>query len=99
VRRFFCARCHTGSLRADTGHAMRSFHDPQGQTWQAAVLDASYGAALLVFTPLHGAGLRRLHLAVENYAAALDLLAGLDDAGLCARLTEAEPWDPTSDPS
>ena len=78
---------------------MRSFHDPQGRAWQAAVLDASHGAVLLVFTPLEHDGLRRQRLAVDNLAAALDLVAGLDEADLCARLIAAEPWDPATDPS
>ncbi|MBC6943206.1 MAG: hypothetical protein DWB45_10845 [Xanthomonadales bacterium] len=77
---------------------MRSFTDTDGCTWQAAVLDASYGVAWLVFTPLQQGRLRRQRLAVENLAEALALLADLDEAGLRAQLADAEPWDPAGDP-
>ncbi len=78
---------------------MRSFDDLQGLTWQAALLDASYGRVMLVFSPLHKGAIRRTPLAVENMAEAIGLLAALDEAGLRALLGEAQAWDPAGDES
>lgn len=76
---------------------MRSFADEQGRYWQAALLDASYGRVLLVFSALHDARIRRQILAVENLADAMLLLSQFDEADLRARLIDAEPWDPARD--
>lgn len=77
---------------------MRTFDDKDGQRWQAAVLDASYGAILLVFSPLHGDAIRRGQLQVMNLAEGLDWIAAADEDALRGQLSAAEPWDPSSDP-
>jgi hypothetical protein len=58
---------------------MRGFEDHEGRFWQAALLDASYGSVLLVFSPLGGGEIRKLVMQVENMAEALDRLAELDE--------------------
>ncbi|HET6586476.1 MAG TPA: hypothetical protein VFG67_01725 [Oleiagrimonas sp.] len=73
---------------------MRTFTDNQGKRWQAALLEASYGNIMLVFSPLQGDGIRQQLLGAENLAEGETQLAGLDDAGLLAMLNDAEPWNP-----
>ncbi|WP_291226490.1 hypothetical protein, partial [Dokdonella sp.] len=77
--------------------AMRSFTDSNDQPWQAALLDASYGRVMLVFSPLLAGTIRRTQLAVENLGEAMNLLADLDEAGLRELLADAQVWDPASD--
>ena len=77
--------------------AMRSFDDPHGQHWQAALLAGSYGNVMLVFSPLQAGALRRCTLQVSNMAEATALLAALDEDGLRAMLLEADPWEPGTD--
>lgn len=76
---------------------MRSFEDSHGQRWQAALLDASYGNVMLVFSPLQAGALRRRALQVSTMAEAMALLAALDVEGLRAMLLEADPWEPGVD--
>ena len=73
---------------------MRSFDDALGNTWQAALLEGSYGNILIAFSPTHGEGVRQCALDAANRAEAEQCFAALDDGGLCALLDEAEPWDP-----
>ncbi len=75
---------------------MRSFDDPLGQRWQAALLEASYGDFVLVFSPLQGSETRQKPLHADNLAEATAALAALDDDGLRALLAEAGPWDPSA---
>lgn len=75
---------------------MRTFDDERGQRWQVALLDASYGSIMLVFSPLRGGELRRCMLQVETMAAGMAEFAALDDAGLCLLLSQADPWDPAA---
>ena len=77
---------------------MRTFDDPQGRPWQAALLEASYGSIALVFSPLHGDGLRRLPMPAQTLTEAEAELAALDAAALRSLLDRAQPWDPGSDP-
>lgn len=77
---------------------MRTFDATDGQRWQAAVLDASYGVILLVFSPLQGEGIRRSQLQVVNLAEGLDWIAAADEDALRAQLGVADPWDPSCDP-
>ena len=72
---------------------MRSFDDARGERWQAALLEASYGNIALVFSPLRGNEVRQLLMAAETLLDAQAQLAALDEAGLCAMLDEAHPWD------
>lgn len=73
---------------------MRSFHDATGRPWQAALLDASYGRLLLVFSAMRGSETRCRDAEGDNRAQAEALLAALDDAGLRDLLAASEPWDP-----
>jgi hypothetical protein len=75
---------------------MRTFDDEHGRPWQAALLNASYGNIVLVFSPLAGDDIRQQLLAAENLAEGEAQLTALDDAGLRAMLAEATPWDPSS---
>lgn len=75
---------------------MRTFDDNQGNHWQAALLDASYGNIVLVLSPLHGSDIRQLLLEAENLAEGEAQLAALDEAGLRGMLDKADPWDPST---
>ncbi|MBN8728335.1 MAG: hypothetical protein J0H15_11635 [Xanthomonadales bacterium] len=75
---------------------MRSFTDADGRRWQAALLDASYGEVLLVFSPAQGAGNRASPLAAGNLAEAMGEFAALDEAGLQRLLGQSEPYDPAA---
>lgn len=77
--------------------AMRSFEDSHGQHWQAALLGASYGSMMLVFSPLQGGAIRRCMLQVSTMAEAMAMLAALDEDGLRAMLLAAAPWEPGVD--
>ena len=73
---------------------MRTFRDTQGTQWQAALLDGSFGGAILIFGQIGGSALlhKPLDGMAENLGAAEQLLASLDDAGLRGLLAEASPW-------
>ncbi|MCC6851023.1 MAG: hypothetical protein IT502_01820 [Rubrivivax sp.] len=68
---------------------MRTFDDPGGRRWQAALLEASYGSFTLCFSPLAGCETHCAPWAADNLGQAAALLAALDDAALCALLAEA----------
>ena len=70
---------------------MRSFQDEQGRHWQAAVLDASWGNAVLVFSRLGATEVLKAELHAANLAQAEQMLAGMDEAALRSALTEAVP--------
>ncbi len=90
-----CNAHYTGSRHHKVA-TMRSFEDSQGQTWQAALLDASYGVVLLIFSPMHAGELRRYAMPSENLAHAQRELAAMELEGLQQLLVGAEPWDPAS---
>lgn len=71
---------------------MRTFTAPNGQRWHAALLEASYGQVLLIFSPEQGDGLRQHTMAAEHLAEATEQLAAMDDAALAALLAQAAPW-------
>ena len=73
---------------------MRTLHDAQGQRWQAALLEASYGQVLLVFSPAQGSGFRQHLMQAEYLAEAQAQLDAADDATLAQWLAEAAPWAP-----
>lgn len=75
---------------------MRSFQDARDQSWQAALLDASYGVVLLIFSPMYAESLRRCTLPSENLAQAQDHLSAMTLEELRQWLSKAEPWDPAS---
>lgn len=70
---------------------MRTFED-HGKTWQAALLDASYGNIMLVFSPVHGGEIRQQLLTAANLSEAEAQLDGMDDEALCEMLSGADPW-------
>lgn len=72
---------------------MRSFDDTQGQRWQAALLEASYGDILLVFSPLQGGEPRQTVMPTPTLVDGTAALAELDDDGLRELLAESVPWD------
>jgi hypothetical protein len=71
---------------------MRSFDDDQGGHWQAALLEASFGNVMLIFSRIGGDGVLRKSLDTANYGEAQQWLAGADASTLRALLGEAEPW-------
>ena len=71
---------------------MRSFDDDRGGHWQAALLEASFGNALVIFSHIGGEGVLHKALDTANYREAEQWLAGSDEATLRALLAEAEPW-------
>ncbi|NYT77198.1 hypothetical protein H0A71_09365 [Alcaligenaceae bacterium] len=73
---------------------MRSFNDVQGTAWQAALMEASYGAVLLLFSPLVGNDIRSQSMYVENMAEAEEQFTRMTDDELRVLLSEAQPWSP-----
>ena len=73
---------------------MRTFDDSYGNPWQAALLDASYGNITLLFTPMRGHDIRQCEMPADDMAEAEAQLSKMDDDGMRAMLTEAEPWNP-----
>jgi hypothetical protein len=71
---------------------MRSFDDELGRHWQVALLEASFGNALMVFSRIGGEGVLHKPLDVANYHEAEQLLAEMDEAALRTLLAGAEPW-------
>lgn len=71
---------------------MRSFEDNQGHTWQAALLDGSYGQVLLVLSRVGDGAVWQCQLDVANRAQAEQRLTAMDTAALRAALAAAEPW-------
>ena len=73
---------------------MRSFESLDGQRWQAALLEASYGQILLIFSPAAGDELRQHLMMAEYLAQAQQQLDATDDAALAQWLADATPWQP-----
>ena len=71
---------------------MRTLDDEHGDHWQAALLEASFGNVLLIFSRIGGEGVLHKTLDTPNYHEAEQWLASSDDTALCALLAEAEPW-------
>lgn len=72
---------------------MRSFDDEQGRHWQAALMEASFGNVLLVFSRIGAEGILHTPLVSDNFHEAEQLLAGFDDGRLRLLLAEAKPWN------
>jgi hypothetical protein len=72
---------------------MRSFDDTQGSQWQAAVLDASYGSMLLVFSSAGDSLVRKLAMSAENMRVAEQQLVDMDDSQLLSLLEASVPWE------
>ncbi len=71
---------------------MRRFGDGRGGHWEAALLEASFGNVMLIFSRIGGEGVLQKTLDTGNYREAEQWLAGSDDAALRALLAEAQPW-------
>lgn len=71
---------------------MRSFEDTQGGHWQAALLEASFGNVMMVFSPLGADGARKTALDAANLHEAEQLLADADETALRQLLAQAVPW-------
>lgn len=71
---------------------MRSFDDDQGSHWQAALLEASFGNVLIVFSRIGGEGVLHKTLDTANYREAEQWLAAADETRLRSMLAEAQPW-------
>lgn len=71
---------------------MRSFDDEHGGHWQAALMEASFGNVLMMFTRIGGEGVLQRPLEAANFQEAQRLLADADEARLRALLADAQPW-------
>ena len=73
---------------------MRIFEDEAGRRWQAALLEASWGNVLLLFSALDGDDTRQQLLDAQNMSEAVSGLAAMSDDELRALLSTASAWDP-----
>lgn len=71
---------------------MRSFDNAQGEHWQAALMEASFGNTLLVFSRIGGDGVRVQPLETANYSESEHWLAATEAAELCRLLDGAKPF-------
>lgn len=71
---------------------MRSFDDARGQHWQAALIEASFGNVLMIFSRIGADGVRHVALETANVAEAEAMLAEIDDTRLRELLKQAKPW-------
>lgn len=71
---------------------MRSFDDAQGGHWQAALLEASFGNVLVIFTRIGGDGVLHAPFDAANFHQAEQLLADADEARLRELLAGAKAW-------
>lgn len=71
---------------------MRSFDDEHGGHWQAALMEASFGNVLMVFTRIGEDGVLQRPLETANLHQAERLLADADEARLRELLAGAQPW-------
>lgn len=71
---------------------MRSFDDEQGNPWQAALMEASYGNIMLIFSRNETDDTRQTLLSAAHLREAESMLAQADRTTLCKLLSEARPW-------
>lgn len=71
---------------------MRRFQDAGGVEWTVVLGRASYGEITLLFSRAGSIEVFTTLLEAETAAGGHDLLAGLADEDLRARLLEARPW-------
>lgn len=74
---------------------MRTFYDPSGRRWQAALLEASYGHILLVFNSYDGNEVMQVQMDADTMAEASQMLQIFDQAELQVLLDQARSWDET----
>ncbi|CAH9019303.1 hypothetical protein [Candidatus Nitrosacidococcus sp. I8] len=75
---------------------MRTFNDDNGVAWQAALLEASYGNIMLVFSPLQGEEHRKKFMDTPNLAKADQKFLSFSEEDLRAMLRESTLWDPAA---
>lgn len=71
---------------------MRSFDDSQGNHWQAALMKASFGNVLLIFSRIGADGVLYRPLDTANFGEAEAQLATATDGELRALLDAATAW-------
>ncbi|TAN03594.1 MAG: hypothetical protein EPN40_00545 [Rhodanobacteraceae bacterium] len=71
---------------------MRSFEDAEGGHWQAALMEASFGNVLMIFSRIGGDGVLQKPLDAANYHEAEQLLADANEGQLRNLLAGAQPW-------
>jgi hypothetical protein len=72
---------------------MRSFDDDAGNHWQAALMEASFGNVLMIFSRIGADGAMKKPLDSANLHEAEQLLAEADEATLRRLLSDAVPWN------
>ena len=72
---------------------MRRFQDARGVEWTVVLGRASYGEITLLFSRAGSIEVLSTPLEAETAAGGRDVLAGLADDELRARLSAARPWD------
>ena len=73
---------------------MRTINSEDGETWDVAVQQASYGAHYLLFAARGSNEVRRTLMSASSHIDAERELSGLSDAQLRGTLRELEPSDP-----
>ncbi|MGH8427612.1 MAG: hypothetical protein ACRES7_06490 [Gammaproteobacteria bacterium] len=71
---------------------MREIQDELGRRWQVAVAFGSYGEQCMVFSCMVGDELRTAPMQAATQREGEVELAGLTDAALHDRLSQAQPW-------
>lgn len=72
---------------------MRIFKDDQGERWQAALMQGSYGHILLLFSPMGHSETRQVLMDANYMAEAGERLAEKTEDQLRELLKAAQPWD------
>jgi len=73
---------------------MRTFEDDRGRRWQAALLEASWGNVLLLFSALDGDDTRQQLLDAQHMSEAVSRLTAMSEDELRALLSTSSAWDP-----
>ncbi len=71
---------------------MRSFEDAKGGRWQAALMEASFGNVLVIFSRIGGLGVPQMPLDPAHFHEPDQLLAVADASPLRILLASARPW-------
>lgn len=71
---------------------MRSFDDAAGRHWQAALMQASFGNVLVIFSRIGGDEVLAKSLDTADYEEAGRVLADAREERLCELLTIARPF-------
>lgn len=72
---------------------MRSFDDERGGHWQSALMEASFGNVLMVFSRIGAEDVFHTTLDSANFHEAEQWLAGADETRLRSLLAGAKPWN------